>query len=150
MADHSQIHKTAQTFVDGYNAWDIDAIMANRAPNCTMRAYPARLNRPALGNEEYRAYFSKIMPHFTNFKIEVIEFIEDAKRQKVAMYARSSAQTAIGPYANEYTLILQLTDDHRQIVEIKEFVDSDNSIAFFKRLNESAQTVLVPQTQEKS
>jgi ketosteroid isomerase-like protein len=46
----------------------------------------------------------------------------------------STADTAVGPYANEYTLYLQMTDDDTQVVSIKEFVDSQYSQEFFGKL----------------
>lgn len=136
-AEASQLRKTAQAFVDGYNAWNIDAILAPRADNCTQRVLPLRLDRPTLNNEQYREFFDKrVIPHFSNFKVEVIDVVEDQQNNKVALQAKSSAETALGPYGNEYMIILHMTSDHSQIVEIKEFVDSEYSQGFFSRQRE--------------
>lgn len=133
----SQLRKTAQAAIDGYNAWDIDAILAPRAPDCTQRVYPARLNRPAFTNERYREFFTNnVQPHFEDFRFEVLDVVEDERNNKVVIHARSSsAQTTIGEeYKNEYMFLLRMTEDHKQIVEIKEFIDSGYSVEFFTKL----------------
>lgn len=53
------------------------------------------------------------------------------------MHATSTADTDIGPYENEYALILQFAEDGRKVVKILEFVDSAYSMEFFERLAEA-------------
>lgn len=132
----TRLLQTALTLIEGYNKWDIDAIMAPRAPNCVQRVYPARLDRPSLTNDEYRSYFASLMPLIEGFTVTVLDTVVDAKAHMVAIYAKSRATTAIGPYGNEYSLFLRMTEDDTQIIEFKEFVDSEYSQNYFAKLRE--------------
>ena len=131
----SQLLKTAYSVLDGYNKWDIDAILAPRAPDCTQQVLPLRLGRPINSNAAYREYFNTaVKPHFQNFTIEVLDTVEDPKAHKVAIRARSSAETVLGEYTNEYVLVMHMTDDDQKVLQIKEFVDSEYSQEFFPKL----------------
>ena len=130
----SQLYKTAMQAIEGYNNWDIDAIFAPRTETCTQRVYPERLDRPVMNNTEYRAYFSAVLPIFKDFHIEITDVVEDPTRHKVALHARSTATTAIGDYANEYMILIQMTEDDARVENVKEFVDSGFSVDYFQRL----------------
>lgn len=132
----SQLLQTALRVIEGYNSWNIDAIMAPRAENCTQQVLPYRLNRPINNNTEYREYFKAIMPYFKAFKVEILDVVEDEKNAKVAISARSKGESVMGDYANEYMLLFHMTDDHKEVTMVKEFVDSGYSDEYFKRLRE--------------
>jgi hypothetical protein len=53
------------------------------------------------------------------------------------MHATSTAETDIGPYANEYALILFFTEDGKKVTKLLEYVDSAYSIRFFGALAEA-------------
>ena len=133
-ADRSELLRTAFKVIEGYNKWDMNAIMGYRSPDCKHRVYPARLGRPLLGNPEYREYFSSMIPFFRNFHVEALDTVEDQKNNKVMFHAVSTADTPLGAYSNEYALILQMTEDQKQVQSIKEMVDSGYSQDFFVRL----------------
>ena len=61
--------ETAQTVIDAYNAWDVDAILAYRTPDCQHQVLPSSMARAAQNNGEYRTYLSTIMPKFKNFTV---------------------------------------------------------------------------------
>ena len=161
-------------------------ILQPRADHCTQRVYPDRFGRPFLNNQEYREYFPKFSSLFNHFHIEILETVEDPKNHKVAFHARSTGETVIGPYANEYMvcklmnrrldppfehhanlgrkkrsyslagivfcpslillrmpltllpfcmqIMMQMTNDDKQVEGIKEFVDSAYSDDYFQRL----------------
>ena len=78
------------------------------------------------------------MPLFTGFQVTVHEIVEDPSRNSVVMHASSKAETPLGPYANEYMLVFNLTDEHERVLQIKEFVDSSVSVNAMSRLREYA------------
>ncbi|RAR15476.1 hypothetical protein DDE83_001117 [Stemphylium lycopersici] len=125
---------TARAVIEAYNAWNIDDIMAYRSPDCKHRVLPASMNRTAKTNAEYRAYLSEIMHLYSNFTVEVEEEIHDATKHTCIIHARSTASTPIGPYGNEYALILTFTDDGRKVTKFDEFVDSAYSQQFVAAL----------------
>jgi len=53
------------------------------------------------------------------------------------MHASSTADTDIGPYGNEYALIMHFTDDGTKVTKFAEYVDSAYSINFFKAMAEA-------------
>ena len=67
----SNMQQTAQAFFDGYNTWDIDAIMSTRAEDCVFITLPKSLRIPDRNNLEYARYLEEIMPIFKNFKVGV-------------------------------------------------------------------------------
>ncbi|CZT14372.1 uncharacterized protein RCC_00349 [Ramularia collo-cygni] len=134
-SEQSTLLKTAHSVLDAYDTWDIDTILAPRAPNCTIQVIPTRLGRPTLTNAEYRDHFNKsFKDHFKGFHLEVLDTVEDPAAHKVVFHAMSTAETAIGKYQNEYSLFLQMSDDDTQLVSIKEFVDSGYGQEFFAKL----------------
>jgi ketosteroid isomerase-like protein len=50
------------------------------------------------------------------------------------MHATSTAETDVGPYANEYALILTFTEDGEKVIKFLEYVDSAYSQGFFAKL----------------
>jgi hypothetical protein len=130
----SKLLTTALALIAAYNSWNIDAILAPRALNCTHRVYPNRLGRPTLNNTEYEAYFSSLLPYFKNFTVAVVSAYVDEEANRVALQAASTATSVIGPYANEYVLMLKMTECKTQICEVGEFVDSEASAKFFPNL----------------
>jgi ketosteroid isomerase-like protein len=125
---------TAQTFINAYNAWDIEAIMGYRAPECVQQALPSSMGKPAKNNTEYRKYLEKIIPLFLNFTVTVHEEFHDAEARTSIIHASSRAITRIGSYSNEYALFLSFTGDGKKITKIDEFVDSAYSSQFFAKL----------------
>ena len=110
--------------------------MAYRAPNCIHQVLPASLQRPPLNNEEYKAYFIPIMPAFRDFRLKVHDTVVDEAARKVMMHASSTATTDLGPYKNEYVVILHMTDDGRKVERFEEYVDSAYSTDYMPRLRE--------------
>ena len=111
------------------NAWDVDAIMAPRAPNCTQQVLPARLGRLSMDNEAYCQFFTAIMPMFKDLTLTAYDVVEDQKANKVVIHAGSTATTPLGEYKNEYMVLVETNDSHDQIVHVKEFVDSGFSVS---------------------
>ena len=108
----SSIFTCSRGTIYRYNQWDIEAILAPRAEDCKQRVFPARLDRPWLNNTEYREFMTKdIMTAFKGFKVEVLEVVEDPKRHKIVLHARSKGESVIGDYANEYMIMMQMTED---------------------------------------
>jgi ketosteroid isomerase-like protein len=95
---------------------------------------PGSLKRPAMNNQEYKKYLDGTWHNFHNFHAEVIDTIEDRGKNKVVIHARSTADTAVGKYANEYMLVFHLTGAGDKVVRFQEFVDSGATVEFFSRL----------------
>lgn len=91
--ERSPLMQIAVNLIDSYNAWDMDRIMAPRHPSCTQKVYPERLNRPAFNNDEYRKYFGVFLDHFQNYKIEILETVEDRPGHKISLHLKATAES---------------------------------------------------------
>ncbi|KAH7087114.1 hypothetical protein FB567DRAFT_602682 [Paraphoma chrysanthemicola] len=127
---------TTQAVLDAYNAWDLDAILAFRAPDCQQQVLPASMGRPSMSNSEYRERLKILLPWFRKFTVTVHTTVHDAEQHTCMMHATSTAETDIGPYANEYALVLHFTEDGKKVVRFLEYVDSKYSSEFFAKLAE--------------
>jgi ketosteroid isomerase-like protein len=85
--------ETAQTVIDAYNAWDINAILAYRTPDCEHQVLPSSMARAVQTNGEYRRYLSTIMPMFSNFTVAPPLPIAPFRLTKVGTGRGSQADT---------------------------------------------------------
>ena len=58
----------------------------------------------------------------------------DEEARKVMMLASSTAETDIGAYANEYVLVVEMSQDRKEAEKVVEWVDSGYSVRFMGRL----------------
>ena len=136
----STLLATASSVVAGYNAWSIPAILAPRSSTCTHEILPHSLRIPSMNNDEYTTYFAPSLPMFRNFTVKVHESIVDEEARKVVMLASSTAETDIGPYNNEYVLVVEMGRDGRQVEKVIEWVDSGYSVKYLGRLRQATDT----------
>lgn len=133
-ATKSKQRETADEVIAAFNAWDIERIMGVRAENCVQQVLPRSLGREEMDNATYRPYFSAIMPLLKGFTVTVHEVIESKEERKIMIWASSVAESVIGPYQNEYCLILYFNEAGDKLVKFLEYVDSKWSAEFFGRL----------------
>jgi len=88
-----------------------------------------------MDNASHKQHLSTFMSAFHSFTVTVKDTIIDEKERKVSMWASSRAETDIGSYENEYTLILKCDEDGK-VVWIGEFLDTQYTVAFFAKLRE--------------
>ncbi|KAK4213782.1 hypothetical protein QBC37DRAFT_315768 [Rhypophila decipiens] len=126
--------RVAMSVIEGYNEWKIEKIMAPHAPECTHQLLPASLKYPELGYQAYKSFFSSMMPYFRNLKATVQDVFDDGTENKVVLTCLAHADTAIGPYNNEYIFMLYFDKDCHKVNKILEYVDSAYALEFFPRL----------------
>ena len=90
-----------------------------------------------MNNDEYATYFAPSLSMFRNFTVKVHESILDEEARKVVMLASSTAETDIGPYSNEYILVVEMGRDGRQVEKVIEWVDSGYAVKYFGRLRQA-------------
>lgn len=85
-----------------------------------------------MNNEEYRLFFNKVLkPMFITYRSEVHDVVEDKEANKVSIWCSCSADTVVGPYNNEYILLLYLNEAGDRVRKFVEFVDSEYSASRF-------------------
>jgi hypothetical protein len=64
------IKRGTEATIRGYRKWDVDAILAPRAENCTYHLLPESIGVPPRSNAEYREWYTtQIIPLFKEFKV---------------------------------------------------------------------------------
>lgn len=87
-----------------------------------------------MDNASFRQYFGGIMPLFKNFTPTIHQLVEDEKANTIAIWCSSTAETPIGPYGNEYVLVLHFNEAGDKVEKFIEFVDTEYSKSFFGRM----------------
>lgn len=87
-----------------------------------------------MNNTEYAVYLKRILPWFRDFRVYVTDVVEDEAANKVVLHARSTAQTVVGPYANEYIIIIHTSSDGGLATRVDEFVDTAYSNKMMTKL----------------
>jgi hypothetical protein len=123
----SKLLRTAFAAVEGFNKFTAEAILAPFAPTVTHQILPFSLNRPTWSKDGYLEYLRPILAEFKNFRLTLLDAVEDQTRNKVVFHATSGADTPIGEYRNEYMAIFRMTKDLEQIRS--ERIISDASVA---------------------
>ena len=122
-----QLLKTAQLYLDGLNdpGPDASGLIAHRTADCTQRILPKNLNQPTHTNETYHAFMSAGAAFVKSLKFALDDDpMVDEMARKVMLHMSSDGETMVGPYNNEYFIVLSMTEDGTKIKEITEFLDS--------------------------
>lgn len=130
--------KTANGYIDGFNnpGPNLSGVVALRTPSCTQRVLPKSLGAPPFTNEAYIAC-RRIREIITNFHLRIAENetpVVDEQARVVVLPLTSTGDTPLGPYANEYYILLRMTENGELIRGITEFIDSRVSTEFLQRV----------------
>ncbi|KAG8156986.1 hypothetical protein KVR01_013208 [Diaporthe batatas] len=123
--------KTATSYIEGFNTNSPDGVIAARTPDCKQIVRPSTVPSSwytsPWSNKEYQDFIIPGFKKVRDVKISLVEgedmLVDDTLRQ-VLLHLKSTGETDYGPYANEYMIVLKMTDDGSKIKEIVEFVDS--------------------------
>jgi hypothetical protein len=79
-----------------------------------------------MDNGAYRTFFSSTISRIWNFKLSISEIIEDAEKNKVVVFASSTADSKerVGSYGQEYVLLFEFDESGEKIRRMVEWVDS--------------------------
>lgn len=115
----------------GFNTNTAEGVVACRTADCKQVIHPSSVpppwNSPPRTNEEYRGFVEPVFKMVRNVQIRLAQgedMLVDELSRKVLLHLTSTGETDFGPYANEYMIVLKMTDDGSQIKEVVEFIDS--------------------------
>lgn len=160
---HENMKRYTQRVLDAYAAWDLDAILADRAEECIYYARPESAGLPQKNNSEYRQWYTaEIMPlmkggitvwpptclsraELTGYacQLEVSNVVYDTEARKSVLHGISVAESVVGPYRNEMVLITTFNETGDKAVKIEEFFDS----AYFQQFGQRLQEAMAQQKQ---
>lgn len=124
--------ETANSYIAGFNTNTAEGLIVRRTADCKQTIRPSNVPPPWSSpaprtNAEYQAFVVPGFQMVRNVKLSLAEgeeMLVDEVARKVLLHLTSLGETDFGPYANEYMIVLKMTDDGTQIREIVEFVDS--------------------------
>ncbi|KAH8797752.1 hypothetical protein F5884DRAFT_905891 [Xylogone sp. PMI_703] len=134
-----EISKRRQTVIEALQSYDglkAEDILSHRSSSCTHHIIPASLGNEPMDNTAYAAFLGGVVPFLRNFHMNIKDIVEDEKENKVAVWANSTAESDIGPYANEYMFLFYLNKEGDKIEKILELMDASVASGFFKDLGE--------------
>lgn len=123
--------QTANSYIAGFNTNTAEGVIACRTAGCKQVIHPSSVpppwNSPPRTNEEYQGFVVPGFKMLRNIQISLAkgeDMLVDEVSRKVLLHLTSTGETDFGPYANEYMIVLKMTDSGTQIKEIVEFIDS--------------------------
>lgn len=136
-----QLLATTAAFMRAMNEFTPESVVQHRRADCTQRVLPASLGvTPLRGCAAYADFMRGFMPMMRGFAVEYVAGagaaggpIVDEVARKTVLHLRSRADTDLGPYANEYILVLSMSEDGTELVDVMEFADSLYSREFWGR-----------------
>lgn len=137
-----QMLQTARLFISSFNEFTVDSVVAHRSPTCLHRLRPGTLNSPPKTNAEYSEWVRNLMAVMRGFKLHLQDGHEpaiDEVSRKVTLPLRSTCETDLGEYQNEYIWILTLNEEGTAIDDIIEFADSAYTLEWIQKLQAAAQ-----------
>lgn len=123
--------QTSNNYIAGFNTNTAKGVIASRTADCKQVIFPSNVpppwNSPPRTNEEYQGFVVPGFKMLRNVRISLVkgeDMLVDEISRKVLLHLTSTGETDFGPYANEYMIVLKMTDDGTQIREVVEFIDS--------------------------
>ncbi|ROV93899.1 hypothetical protein VPNG_09530 [Cytospora leucostoma] len=123
--------QTANSYIAGFNTNTAEGVIASRTANCKQIIRPSSVpppwNSPPRSNKDYQDFVVPGFKMVRNIQIGLAkgeDLLVDEVSRKVLLHLTSTGETDFGPYANEYMIVLKMTDDGTQIKEVVEFIDS--------------------------
>ena len=128
-------YETAMKFIGGFETLSPSSLLSCRTPDCTQIFLPSSLALPPKDNAAFEAHLSHLHDYLKTFPVTVKEVMEDAKENKVVVWATSQAnfhdEVKDGglteeewAYHGEYVFILTMNENGDRLERIVEFLDS--------------------------
>ncbi|ORY61752.1 uncharacterized protein BCR38DRAFT_476410 [Pseudomassariella vexata] len=122
-----QLLKTTALFLTSFNKFTPESVVAHRSPKCIHRVVPSTIKAPPRNNAEIAGLTEQLKSVMSSFRVEMVskfEPIVDVAGRKVVLHLRSSSETIVGAYDNEYMWSLTMNETGTEIDEVLEFADS--------------------------
>lgn len=67
----TNMRNAADLFIEGWEAWKVEPVMATWAPECVMVQGPKSLNIPVRNFDDFRAYFATVESRLSDCKVVI-------------------------------------------------------------------------------
>ncbi|KAF2138893.1 uncharacterized protein K452DRAFT_290538 [Aplosporella prunicola CBS 121167] len=126
---------TVYTLLDGYGSLSVSTLIAPLAANFKHSVLPESLGMATRGREAFEQHAAGIFSVFESFAMVPNAIFEDTQKNAVIINAKMEGVMKGGrEWANECVMIVQLSEDQREVIEVTEFVDSAKALEMRKNV----------------
>lgn len=117
---------TVNALLDGYSSLSVTQLLKPLAASFRYQVLPESLQIERCNRDTFAVKAKGIFAIFDWFRMVPQSIMEDVTRSMVVVHAymEGNLKGGSGPWRNECILIIQLSEDGTEVVEIQEFVDS--------------------------
>ncbi|KAH8768901.1 hypothetical protein F5883DRAFT_553157 [Diaporthe sp. PMI_573] len=122
--------KTTEALLDGYSSLNVDRLMSPLSSDFSHQVLPESLGMPIRNANQFAEHAAQIFSVFSQFCMSPKAIFEDQGQNVVVVHARmeGTLKGSNEEWLNECVMIICLSEDGTQVVQIKEFVDSSKAI----------------------
>ncbi|KAI1827436.1 hypothetical protein F4861DRAFT_364460 [Xylaria intraflava] len=122
--------QTIDALLDGYGSLSVTRLLEPLAPEFHHQTLPESLGMPVRDRAGFAKHAAGIFGLFEAFRMVPRTVIDDAQAGVVAVEAQmlGTLKWGGGEWRNECVLMVRLTDDGSQVLDIREFVDSAKAV----------------------
>ncbi|KAI1331395.1 hypothetical protein F5Y16DRAFT_395278 [Xylariaceae sp. FL0255] len=119
---------TVQRLLQGYESLSVLQLLSPLSADFHHQILPASLNMPRLNKEKFAKHAAGIFALFDEFRMTPVIVVDypTGGSSMVAIHARMRGvlKGGKGEWTNECVMMIHLSEDGTEVVDIKEFVDS--------------------------
>ncbi|GAB1315377.1 hypothetical protein MFIFM68171_05587 [Madurella fahalii] len=123
---------TVYTLLEGYSSLSASQLLEHLSPDFFHFVLPSRLGMPALDKDSFALHAAGIFAIFDEFRMVPKAMYEDEKRSVAIIHARMEGtlkdRRRGKEWNNECVMIVRLSRDGKQVLQIQEFVDSAKAV----------------------
>ncbi|KAK3655183.1 hypothetical protein LTR56_003604 [Elasticomyces elasticus] len=136
----ANMRATTEGFVHSFDGrWTTGATLSYRSPHCKHTMLPSALGlgTKEKNNDEWAAHFKRLDGIVTNAETTIHDYLAVPNERRAVCRTSLTADTSVGPYANDYVWFFTFDEDGRKIVSITEFMDSKAGAEMLRKLTEA-------------
>lgn len=116
---------TIHTLLNGYSSLSVAQLLKPLSSDFAHRVLPASLAMPLRNRDEFASHAAAIFSIFSAFAMLPDAIYEDEAQGVVVVHARMEGvlKSTGGVWNNECVMMVRLSRDGKEVVEIREFVD---------------------------
>jgi hypothetical protein len=130
--------RTIHALLDGYASLKPSELLKPLSPDFTYSVLPSSLGMADLDREAFGLHAAGVFSVFDQFRMVPSTMYEDEKRGVVVIQARMEgklkARAGRDEWSNECVMIVRLSEEGEQVVQVQEFVDSSKAMEMQRRL----------------
>ncbi|KAJ8131168.1 hypothetical protein O1611_g2456 [Lasiodiplodia mahajangana] len=122
--------QTIDALLDGYGSLSVAKLLEPLAPDFRHQTLPESLGMPVRDRVAFEKHAAGIFDIFGEFRMVPRTIVGDPVTGVVAIDAQmlGTLKGGKGEWKNECVMMVKLTEDGRQVLEVREFVDSAKAI----------------------